>query len=139
MSNLREIKFSCVILLLLIACNQGAAVKAQAPTVKRIVVNETDQTSGYYLAIEPKGKIEGVLVLLSGFSQQAESIFPETKLDSVAFHNNILTIGFAAGYMVYADSAVQARFTAVLKDVVQRYKLRPEQFVLGGFSAGGTI
>jgi hypothetical protein len=103
------------------------------------VLNETDRTSGYYLAIEPKGKIDGALVLLSGFSQQAESIFPETKLDIVAFSNNILTIGFAAGYMAYADSTVQASLSAVLRDVMKRYKLSPDKFVLGGFSAGGTI
>jgi pimeloyl-ACP methyl ester carboxylesterase len=113
-------------------------------SVKQVIVNERDKTSGYYLAVEPKDyqrgdSIKGVLVLLSGFSQQSESIFPETKLHNVAFVNNILTIGFAAGYKVYADSEVQANLTAVLKDVLKRYGVAPEKFVFGGYSAGGTI
>lgn len=114
-----------------------------AQSVRRIMINEADQTSGYYLALEPDlrpgDSVRGVLVLLSGFSQHAESIFPETRLGNVAYTNNILTIGFAAGYKAYADSEVVANLTAVLKDVVKRYKVNPEKFVLGGYSAGGTI
>ncbi len=112
-------------------------------SVKKIVVDKNDNTSGYYLAMEPDihpgDSIKGVLVLLSGFSQQAESIFPETKLPNVAYANNILTICFAAGFKLYADPEVQAQMTAVLNDVITRYKVRPDKFVLGGYSAGGTI
>ncbi len=110
-----------------------------AQSVKKVVVDAKDSTSGYYLAIEPQGQIEGVLVLLSGFSQHSEDIFPETKLPNVAYANNILTIGFAAGYKVYADKGVQDKLTATLKDVITRYKVDPSKFVLGGYSAGGTI
>ena len=77
--------------------------------------------------------------MLSGFSQQCESIFPETKLPDVAYANDILTIGFAAGFKVYVDSAVQANMAVMFRDVIKRYKVKPDQFVLGGFSAGGTI
>jgi pimeloyl-ACP methyl ester carboxylesterase len=113
-------------------------------SVKQIVLNERDQISGHYLAVEPNGyrpgdSIRSVLVLLSGFSQRPESIFPETKLHNVAYANNILTIGFAGGFKVYADDEVQANLSAVLKDVISRYKVKADQFVLGGFSAGGTI
>ena len=34
----------------------------------------------------------------------AESIFPESKLYNVAYVNNILTITFAEGNKLYADS-----------------------------------
>jgi pimeloyl-ACP methyl ester carboxylesterase len=120
-----------------------SAYAVSAQSVKKIVVDPTDSTSGYYLAVEPNGykqgtPLEGVLVLLSGFSQQAESIFPETKLPNTAYAN-ILTIGFAAGFKVYADEEVQTKLTAALKDIVTRYNTGTDKFVLGGFSAGGTI
>jgi pimeloyl-ACP methyl ester carboxylesterase len=112
-------------------------------SIKKIVLNPNDDISGYYLAVEPDrthiDSIRGVLVLLSGFSQQAEHTFPETKLHNVAYVNNILTIGFAAGFKLYCDSEVNANLTAVLKDVIKRYKVSPEKFVFGGYSGGGTI
>lgn len=108
------------------------------------MLNRSDSTSGYYLAIEPQSYREGdsiksVLVLLSGFSQQAESIFPETKLPNVAYANNMLTVCFAAGYKVCLDSATRNNMDAMLRDVVRRYKVDPANFVFGGFSAGGNI
>ena len=96
-------------------------------SIKRIVLNEKDYISGYYLAVEPQGdSIAGVLVLLSGFGQNAESIFPETKLHNVAYVNNILTIAFAEGNKLSADSIAQTKLTAVLRDVIKKYNVNPE-------------
>lgn len=109
------------------------------PQVKRIDINKNEPISGYYMVTEPAGKIDAVLVLLAGYSQQPENTLPETKLDSFAYHNNILTVSFAAGYEVYARQNVVNNLTAVLQDVIKRYHADPSKFVLGGFSAGGTI
>jgi pimeloyl-ACP methyl ester carboxylesterase len=109
-------------------------------SIKKIVLDEKDSISGYYLAVEPRrDSIAGVLVLLSGFGEKAESIFPETKLYNVAYVNNILTIAFAEGNKLSADSVVQSKLTAVLEDVIKKYKVKPEGFVLGGYSAGGVV
>ena len=109
-------------------------------SVKKIVLDEKDSVSGYYLAVEPKGNlITGVLVLLPGFGMNAESIFPESKLYNVAYVNNILTIAFAEGNKLYADSIVQSKLNAVLEDVIRKYKVSPENFVLSGYSAGGIV
>jgi dienelactone hydrolase len=109
-------------------------------SIKKITLNESDFYTGSYLVVEPKNDtIDGVLVLIAGFGQRADDIFPESKLDSVSQENKILTIGFAAGNKLYADSITQARLSAVLKDVISRYKINSQKFVLGGFSAGGMI
>jgi pimeloyl-ACP methyl ester carboxylesterase len=109
-------------------------------SVKKIVLDEKDSVSGYYLAVEPQGNlITGVLVLLPGFGMNAESIFPESKLYNVAYINNILTITFAEGNKLYADSIVQSKLNAVLEDVIRKYKVSPEKFVLSGYSAGGIV
>jgi pimeloyl-ACP methyl ester carboxylesterase len=132
----------------LFACGQTAPSETdrvavtsdKTPSVTKIVLDEHDSINSYYLAIEPESDtIEGVLVLLSGFGQEAGSVFPETKLDSVAFANNILTIAVAGGNKLYADSAVRSKLTSVLEDILNRYKADPEKFVLGGYSAGGMI
>ncbi len=79
------------------------------------------------------------MVLLPGFGQHAESIFPETKLHNVGYLNNILTIGFAEGTKLYADQHTQEKLTNVIQDVIDRYGVKKDKFVLGGFSAGGTV
>lgn len=108
-------------------------------SIKKIVVNEKDSVSGYYLALEPEDSINGVLVLLTGFGQESETIFPESKLFNVAYVNNILTIAFSEGNKLYADSEVQSKLTTVLKDVIKKYKVKPDKFVLAGYSVGGMI
>jgi pimeloyl-ACP methyl ester carboxylesterase len=111
----------------------------RAQSVRRIDLDTADFFSGHYLSVEPKDSIRGVLVLLAGFGQRAEDVFPETRLQTVAHSNSILTVAFAAGPKLYADSVTEARLSVVLKDVMTRYKIRPDAFVLGGFSAGGII
>lgn len=121
------------------AC-ENAGTSDKTPSIAKIVFNQKDSASCYYLVIKPKSdSIAGALILLAGFGQKAESIFPETKLDSVAYANNILTIAVAGGNKLYADSVVQSKLTAVLRDVIGKYKINRDKFVLGGFSAGGTI
>jgi pimeloyl-ACP methyl ester carboxylesterase len=117
-----------------------AANTTRAQVVTKYVVNENDFFSGYYLAVEPKNdSVAGVLLLIAGFGQRAEDIFPETKLEQVAYENNILTVAFAGGNKLYADSITQANMTTVIQDILKRYKVDKRKFVLGGFSAGGMI
>ena len=125
-------------LALLLSCIMHASCKAQS--VKRIDIDPDDFYSGHYLAVAPDAdSIRGVLLLIAGFGNRAEDIFPETNLQNIAFANGILTIGFAAGNKLYADSITQARLTRVIKDVLVRYKVKPDAFVIGGYSAGGCI
>lgn len=135
--NTTSMKFTSIIpFVLLLTIN----TTLYAQSVKKIVVNEKEFFSGYYLAVEPESdSIAGVLVLLAGFGQRAEDIFPETKLPQTASANHILTIAFAGGNKLYADSMTQSNLNAVLEDVLDTYKVDSNKFVLGGFSAGGMI
>jgi hypothetical protein len=109
-------------------------------TLKKIVLDEKDIFSGHYLVVEPNSdSITGVLVLLAGFGQHAAHTPSETKLHNVAFANNILTIFYAAGNKLYADSITQVKLTTVINDVMKRYKVSSNSFVLGGYSAGGMV
>ena len=80
-----------------------------------------------------------MLVLLPGFAQDAESIFPETKLHNVAYLNGIATIAVAGGPKLYLDETVKDRVNQVVQEMKEEYNVPEDQFVVGGFSAGGTI
>lgn len=94
---------------------------------------------GYYLAVVPKGKIEGTLVLLGGYGEAPENVLRETKVPTVASDNNILTIVMSVGPRMYADAATVAAINNYLADTIRRFNVNKESFVFGGMSAGGTI
>jgi pimeloyl-ACP methyl ester carboxylesterase len=97
-------------------------------------------SSTYYLAVKPQSnQIRAVLVLLDGFGGSAEQIFPETKLHNVAYRHDILTVGLGIRLKISADKAVVATLDSIMNDIKQRYQVPADKFVLGGFSAGGTI
>lgn len=126
----------CTLLLfILIGCSTAPA---QLP--QKIVVNPDDPSSGYYLAIKPStGNITAVLVLLDGFNGNPESVLQETKLPVTAAANGYLTIVAAMGPKIYADSTVVSKLNLLMNDVKQRFEVTADQFLIGGFSAGGTI
>ena len=110
-----------------------------AQNFEKIEFNE-DIEEGYYLAVPPESaEIAGVLVLLPGFAQKAESIFPETKIHNVAYVNGILTIAIAGGHKLYADEKVTAKLDEAFNYIKKKFSVDKENFVIGGFSAGGTI
>ena len=98
-----------------------------------------DAEDDYYLAMEPQGEIKGALVLLPGFGQAPESIFPESKIQNVAYAQGILTIAIAEGQKLHCDETVKAKLGRGLAHARQKYQLDKDSFVMGGFSAGGTI
>ncbi len=112
-----------------------------AQTIKKIILDEKDIYSGYYLIVEPENadSISGVLVLIAGFGQIPENTPPETKIHTNAYSNNILTLFIAGGNKLYADSITTSKVTTIIEDVLSRYKVNKNTFVLGGFSAGGMI
>jgi hypothetical protein len=99
-----------------------------------------DEPDEYYIALAPSSEnIKGVLVLMPGFAQPAESIFPESKIQNVAFANGLLSIAIPCQPKLYADSIVIAKLNKTLNHVKTKYNVSAEDFVIGGFSAGGTI
>jgi hypothetical protein len=125
--------------LLLFFCLAFVSNYTLAQNAEKIVVNSKDTVSGYYLAVRPPAEVKGVLVLLDGFAGSPESVMVESHLPQVAFANGILTVAASMGEKLYADSVVIGRMNRIMDDVKRRYKVPANKFVLGGFSAGGTI
>jgi len=111
----------------------------RAQNYERVVLDANDPATGYYLAVPPRGEIQSVLVLLPGFNESPEGALPETKLHNVAYANNILTLFIPYGAKIYIDEPTQTNINRALTDSIKRFNVNPENFVIGGFSAGGTI
>lgn len=105
---------------------------------QRIVLDEADAVYGYYFAIAP-AQIDGTLVLLPGFGQIAESVLVSTRLPEFAYQNNLLTVVYAGGQRLTADSLVQGHLNSVLQDVQERFAVPMDRLVIGGFSSGGNV
>lgn len=106
---------------------------------EKIIFNSKDSTNDYYLAIPPlSGNIQGVQVLFASFSPP-EYLLPETKLQNVAYGNDILTIMASMKEGLCADSASIERINQILKDVVTHFSADTSRFALGGFMYAGNI
>lgn len=108
-----------------------------AQSFEKVSFSETK--GDYYLALIPQGEIKGALVLLPGFGQNPESIFPESKIQNVAYAQGILTIAIAEGQKLHCDQSVIDKLGRGLAHARDKYNLKKDAFVMGGFSAGGTI
>lgn len=106
---------------------------------EKVVFNDQLE-NGYYVSVMPQSEdIKGVLILMPGFGENAESIFPESKIQNVGYLNGILTVAIAGGRKLYADEEVTTRLNEAFEHVRKKYGVEKDQFVIGGFSAGGTI
>ena len=110
-----------------------------AQSFEKIILNESDELGGYYIAMEPIDPIKGVLVLFPTRGYSPESIFIGTKLQNLAWANGLLTIAVSAGESFYADSKSVNNLNRTLNDVLERYEVDPDRFVIGGFGGGGMI
>ena len=107
--------------------------------LEKIVFNDKD-AEDYYIQLKPPTEnINGILILLPGYAENAESIFP-SNLFNTAYANGIWTIAIADGEKIYADENVIEKLNRGLADFIKRNPNVPkDKFVIGGFSAGGTI
>src|ERR1700675_610839 len=100
---------------------------------EKIVFNNKDSANDYYLAVRPlSGNIQGVQVLLTSFNQP-EFVLAESKLQNVAYGNDLLTIIASLGPSLCADSSSVDRINQILQHVVAHYSADTSRFVLGGF------
>jgi hypothetical protein len=128
-------KLPALILMINLVC-----VKTNAQNFEKVWINKNDSVYGYYTIIKPlSNRIQGIMVLMDGYSGNASNFLTETKLHNVACANDILTICMPEGNRLYADTSIVSLINIILTDVIKTYKVKKDQFVLGGHSAGGTI
>jgi pimeloyl-ACP methyl ester carboxylesterase len=126
--------------LLIACCLFFLCFTSQAQYIEKKWFDKNDSAYGYYTIIKPSsGRIQGALLLIDGYGGNAESFFAETKIHNVAWNNDILTIGIPNGGRLYLDSSMIVLLNRIANEVIEAYKVRKDQFAIGGMSSGGTI
>lgn len=121
-------------LLTLISCH----TMSQEP--QKVNYERHDGKQSYYMELVPDAEtFAGVLVLMPGFSQRAEDVYRDSDLPQKAMAQNFLVVTISTGFNLTSNDFVTEDITNILTDVQIRHELGQEQFVMGGFSAGGTI
>src|SRR5579862_7985959 len=88
---------------------------------EKIVFNDKDSSNDYYLAVRPlSGNIQGVQVLLTSFNSP-EYVLAESRLQNVAYGNDLLTIIASLGQSLCADTSSVDRINQILHHVITHY------------------
>lgn len=128
------------ILLIFIGIYMGQSFPTMGQDIQNISMEDGNGKELTYSELLPvSGLIEGVLVLMPGFGQQAGDVFEDTDLPRIASDNGLLVVSIPTGFNLSADKFMSDRITSILTDVLIRHAMDQEPFVFGGFSGGGTI
>ncbi len=111
----------------------------KSQNTEKIVFNNSDSANDYYLAIPPlSGNIKGVQVLLTSF-MSPETTLSESKLQNVAYGNDLLTIVASLGPSLSADSSAVNQINNILKNVISHYSADTSRFAIGALGYAGNI
>jgi hypothetical protein len=83
-------------------------------------------------------EIRGVLVLFCDF-RSPKWLLPETRLHSIGWASDLLTVYASLGTSILADSATLLRMNAILRNVTAKYSADTASFVIGGYDLAGGI
>jgi pimeloyl-ACP methyl ester carboxylesterase len=107
---------------------------------QKVWLDQSDSVYGYYVTIPPSsGRVQAVLILLDGYGGNADGFLSETKIHNVAWANDILTVCVPTGLRLFADQSMITLLNRVCGEVIKKYQIRNDRFVIGGMSSGGTI
>jgi hypothetical protein len=121
---------------------QGRPVKhiIQENDADRIFESKISRDELYYQALVPEGKIKGALILLPGALEETESVWIHNKqLCRQAYDKGIITVVPSANAHICTDAPVSDFLNKTFADVIVRYGVAKDKFIIGGFSLGGTV
>lgn len=103
------------------------------------VFRTNDSTQNFYLALAPKTSIKGLLVILPGFGGGPRDVLKETDLPAKArTAGYLVVIPYLAVMTNTSDSISQNRLTTLIPEVIKKYKVPNDNFIIGGHSIGGN-
>src|ERR1700744_244047 len=115
------------------------SLSARGQFMEKVIYDAADSSDGYYLALPPAShEIKGVLVLFCDFTTP-KWLTPETRLHSVAWASDLLTVYASLGQSILPDSATLSRMNAILRHITAKYSADTASFVIGGFDLAGSI
>ena len=105
-----------------------------------IYVGDSVSKTLFYYALVPKNNIKGVLIILPSSGEPLESVINNNvKLTELACDSNILTILPSVNIHICLDTIVLYFLNATFSDVMKKYKVPKDKFIIGGLSLGGML
>lgn len=117
----------------------GQKVKIENESVDRVFRNRLDSSSNFYLVLEPAVKPLGLILLLPGFGSFPKSVLEGSDLPSKAKKRGyIVVIPYLGVESFYLDSISQLNLKTLVPEILAKYNVPADKFVIGGHSAGGN-
>jgi hypothetical protein len=137
------INFSRFILIFLLSCNWLIALSQKdiinGEHVERIFRNPKDSSHNFYLTLEPVSSPKALLVILPGFGGYPREILEGTDIASKARKDGYLVVvPYLAPETFYADSISLGNLETLIPELMEKYKIPKNKFIIGGHSAGGN-
>ncbi|MDJ1471715.1 hypothetical protein [Xanthocytophaga flava] len=98
-----------------------------------------DTTQNYYLVLKPLVPVKGLLVILPGFGTIPKEVLQETKLpEKAAKAGFVVVIPLLVDYFVVdTTNLFEKRLATLIPEVVKKYAIPINAFIIGGHSLGG--
>jgi hypothetical protein len=105
-----------------------------------IFLNAGESKTLFYYALVPKNTIKGVSVLLPSTGETPQEVLSNNvKLVELACDSGLLTIVPSVNHHICLDNNVLDFLNATFSDVVKKYNVPKDKFVIGGLSLGGML
>lgn len=114
-------------------------IKLNISDKSNLYVNDGESTDLYYLQLIPNGKIKGAIVILPSGGETTEDLVKQITLQKLAFNKGITTIIPSINWGTENRKAEIEILNLIFKELVEKYNIPKENFVLGGLSNGGMI
>jgi hypothetical protein len=101
--------------------------------------DDKDSSTLFYLKLVPKTKPIGVLVIMSPGGETIENTMKQITLQKLAVDKGFLVIFPSINWGTVKFYAEDMFLDAIFKQVVEKYKISKNNFILGGLSGGGMI
>ncbi len=108
-------------------------------SVERVFRNNSDSSSNFYLVLEPATKPIGLILILPGYSSFPRDVLEGSDLSSKARKRGyVVAIPYLGAETFYLDSVAQHNLKTLVPEILAKYKVSSEKFIIGGHSAGGN-
>ncbi|PCH76423.1 MAG: hypothetical protein COB98_06325 [Flavobacteriaceae bacterium] len=104
-----------------------------------LYINDNDSSELYYLKLVPKSKPIGAVVVFPSGGETVQDLLKQIEIPHLAYDNNILTIIPSINWGTENRTVEIEILDEIFKEIVTKYKVPKENFVLGGLSNGGMI
>jgi hypothetical protein len=107
--------------------------------VERVFRNASESSGNFYVVLEPKIKPIGLILILPGYGSFPRAILEGSDLPSKARKKGyVVVIPYLGIGTFYLDSTAQQNLKTLVPEILFKYNISRDKFIIGGHSAGGN-